>query len=300
MKIIAILAVKNEEWCLEYCLKSLSFADKIIAIDDNSTDSTLEILKRYGCTVIPFDTEAEIGWKEYAIRSKLLDIAREYKATHIIAIDADESCSPEFQKNAYSILEKLKPGQALELEWLNLCSKNTYKKPEIFKVFAFCDDKTSVYNDGFIGIPRVPQTEIKPLKITGNSLIFHFQFIDKERCEYKQVWYMISEFLKKDRSAPRINNIYNHTKKNICEEITDTGKQPPSIPSINNTSIWQKEEIFKKINEYGIQYFEPLDIWQIRELEEEFIKKVYRKPKPKLFPKWLVKLNNIKNKIKNI
>ena len=299
MKIIALIPVKNEEWCLEYCLKSLSFVDQIIAIDDNSTDSTLNILKKYNCTVISLDTKTKIGWKEYDIRKKLLESAREHEATHVIAIDADESCSNAFQKNARSIFEKLKPGQSLELEWLNLCSKKTYKKPEIFKTFVFCDDKKSVYKEGFIGIPRVPQTEIKPVRIYDNNLIFHYQFIDIERCKYKQAWYMISEFLNKNKSAYRINNMYKHTKELKCDEINDVNKQPKIIPQINSNNIWQKTKIWNKINEYGIRYFEPLDIWHIKEFEDMFIKEMGRKPKPKTFPKWLIFINDIKNIIKN-
>lgn len=151
MKIIALLPVKNEEWCLKHCLDSLSFADEILAIDDGSTDSTPEILRAYGCTVIPFDSRAELGWKEHAIRTALLDEARKRGATHVIALDADEACSPEFAKNARGILASLNPGQALEMEWLNLCSHATYKEPRVFKSFAFCDDGTSAHQKAFLG-----------------------------------------------------------------------------------------------------------------------------------------------------
>ena len=126
MKIIALLPVKNEEWCLEHCLKSLSFVDLIIAINDHSTDSTKNILEKYNCKIIPFESQTEIGWKEYQIRTKLLEEARKENATHIISLDADEACSEEFQKNAKNIFSKLESGQALELEWLNLCSSTTY------------------------------------------------------------------------------------------------------------------------------------------------------------------------------
>jgi glycosyltransferase involved in cell wall biosynthesis len=298
MKIVALLPVKNEEWCLEHCLKSLSFTDLIIAIDDNSTDSTLEILKKYNCKVVTFETMTNVGWKEYEIRTKLLEIGREENATHIISIDADESCSLEFQKNARAFFGLLKPGQTLELEWLNLCSKTSYKKPKNFKAFGFYDDKISKYPNGFIGIPRVPNTNIKPLRITRNNLIFHYQFIDSERCIYKQIWYMISEFLKKERSAKKINNLYNHTQHYKCKKIKDVKNIPQSLPPINYNKIWQKEEVYKKIKECGIEFFEPLDIWNIKELREEFIKKVGRNPKPTKFPIFLVKLNNIKNILK--
>jgi glycosyltransferase involved in cell wall biosynthesis len=300
MKIIALLPVKNEEWCLKNCLDSLSFVDEIIAIDDNSTDSTMEILKEYKCTVIPFNTATQIGWKEFQIRTQLLEAAREHNATHIIALDADEACSLDFQKNARDILSKLKTGQSLEIEWVNLCSKDTFKKPIIFKSFAFCDDGVSTFKNAFLGVSRVPITTIAPLRIHENNFIFHFQYIDKKRCGYKQAWYMVSEFLKKEKSVKRINNMYSHTKNFTCEPIIPDSKKPLTIPMISDTdTIWQKDKILEQFEKYGIEYFETLDIWDLPELRQLFIEKVGKKPQPLLFPKWLVFLNNLKNDFKN-
>lgn len=298
MKIAALIPVKNEEWCLENCLKSLSFADVIISVDDNSTDNTLNILKKHKCIILNIDTDSNIGWKEYFIRKSLLEEARRQKATHIISIDADEACSAEFIENAREILTRLKKGQSLELEWLNLYSAQEYIPPRIFKEFAFYDDGISVYSEGFIGIPRVPKTNIEPLRSKVGK-IFHYQFIDKERFKYKQAWYMISEFLKKDKGPRKINNLYknyidiNEKKLIKTDEFID-------IPKIKDCNIWQRQEILSWFDKYGIVFFEPLNIWQMNDLEKLFIAKTGRKPKPKKFPKILVILNDIKNKIKNI
>lgn len=45
--ITAVVLAKNEENDLEECLKSLSWADEIIVIDDHSTDKTVKIAKKY-------------------------------------------------------------------------------------------------------------------------------------------------------------------------------------------------------------------------------------------------------------
>ncbi len=47
MKISAVIIVKNEEEHLAEALESLSFADEIIVVDDNSSDKTIAIAKRY-------------------------------------------------------------------------------------------------------------------------------------------------------------------------------------------------------------------------------------------------------------
>ena len=46
-KISAVITAYNEEKNIEKCLKSLKFVDEIIVVDNNSTDKTLEIAKKY-------------------------------------------------------------------------------------------------------------------------------------------------------------------------------------------------------------------------------------------------------------
>ena len=47
MRISAVILTKNEEAMIEDCLKSLSWCDEIVVIDDYSEDRTLEIVKNY-------------------------------------------------------------------------------------------------------------------------------------------------------------------------------------------------------------------------------------------------------------
>jgi glycosyltransferase involved in cell wall biosynthesis len=49
--ISAIVLTKNEESNLKLCLQSLSWCDEVIVVDDNSTDSTIEIAKKHGAKV---------------------------------------------------------------------------------------------------------------------------------------------------------------------------------------------------------------------------------------------------------
>jgi SAM-dependent methyltransferase/glycosyltransferase involved in cell wall biosynthesis len=51
MNISAVLCTCNEDFYLEQCLQSLSFADEIIVCDMGSTDRTLEIAGHFGATI---------------------------------------------------------------------------------------------------------------------------------------------------------------------------------------------------------------------------------------------------------
>jgi hypothetical protein len=301
MKITALLAVKNEAWALDACLKSLAFCDEILVIDDGSTDATPEILKQYNCTVLELDTAASIGWKEFQIRSHLLHEARKRGATHLVVLDGDEAVSRSFQEDARSILARMSPGEALRLEWLNLCSATTYKKPKIPKDFVYCDNGTSQYQEAFLGVSRVPSAS-RITEIEWPHCILHFQYLNPQRLAYKQAWYRMSELLKGDRSARRINATYAHTKSVRCAardlSAAVSGIQLPNPSS--DAGIWYKDEIRKLFDTYGIERFEPADIWDIVELKQQFTARAGRAPRPHRFPKILLVANDFKNKIRNL
>lgn len=90
--ISVVITAFNEEKNIEECLKSLSFADEIILVDNSSTDSTVEKAKKYTKKIytqkndpLNIDTQKNFGFG---------------KATSdwILSLDADEIVSPELVK----------------------------------------------------------------------------------------------------------------------------------------------------------------------------------------------------------
>ena len=82
---IAIVAY-NEAANLDRTLQSVTWADEIVLVDSGSTDNTLDVARRYGCTVY------QEPWKGYGAQvNSALD-----KCTHpwILNLDADEVVSP--------------------------------------------------------------------------------------------------------------------------------------------------------------------------------------------------------------
>lgn len=295
MKIIALLPVKNEGWVLRHCLESLCFCDKIIAIDDNSSDDTRNILNEFKCEIIPLDTETNIGWKEYEIRTALLIEARKQNATHIIAIDGDEMLSDLFVLNAREIISSLRPGEVMSLPWINVVDENNILNPTIHKAFIMADDKVSIFKKGFIHIPRVPSDEVTKTLELPYAMI-HFQQLHKKRNTYKKIWYMMSELLKKERGALRINTTYLITEryKPIGYNIRTILKTPLPNPNLDQV-VWHEIKVLELLQEYGCIFFEKLDIWNQPELKNKFIKEVGHVPKPQKLPSLLILVNNVKN-----
>ena len=54
-KLSVVIAARNEEELVEECLKSVrGMSDEIILVDDDSSDKTPEIAKRFGAKVYPY------------------------------------------------------------------------------------------------------------------------------------------------------------------------------------------------------------------------------------------------------
>lgn len=85
MKISALLLVKNEEEIIEDCLKQLEFADEIIVLDQQSSDQTEQIARKFTKNV--FRTESE----DFAKNRNLL--ANFAKGEWLLYMDADERLS---------------------------------------------------------------------------------------------------------------------------------------------------------------------------------------------------------------
>lgn len=86
--ISALVITCNEERNIGTCLKTLSFCDEILLIDDNSTDKTRKIAKALGATVFERSLDANFA----AQRNFGLGKAQ---GEWVLFVDADERVSPE-------------------------------------------------------------------------------------------------------------------------------------------------------------------------------------------------------------
>jgi len=88
--VTAIIATLNEEKNLPRCLAALERFDEIIVLDSNSTDSTAEIARSFGATLIPFHWNGRYPKKrQWALDNLAL------KHERVFFIDADEEATPE-------------------------------------------------------------------------------------------------------------------------------------------------------------------------------------------------------------
>ncbi len=302
MKIIALLPVKNEEWILPTYLHSIKkYADEIIVVNDNSTDKTKEILESFGAKVYDNTHIVKSGWAEYEIRKDLLRLGRESGGTHFIVLDADEVISESFNKED---IYKLQKGQKMSFRWSILWGNTWLERIDgvfnnLYKDFIFCDDGVSSYSYEFLGVSRCPKLSNNIKTLVSDSIVLHFQNYQLARNQIKQVWYKCSELIN-GLNVRKINNKYFFISDKVKTkplQIENDILLPQETFDIEKD--WHYKQILKWFNIYGITFFEGLQIWHIKELHDIFIEKTKREPKSKTFPKFLIKLNNIKNKVKN-
>jgi len=116
-KISAVITVYNEEKNIERCLKSLKFADEIIVVDNDSTDNTPKLSKKYTSKIFTQKNDP----------SKI-DIQKNFgfdNATNewILSLDADEEVSIELCEEIKKIL-KAKPSSISQVNGFWIPRKN--------------------------------------------------------------------------------------------------------------------------------------------------------------------------------
>jgi hypothetical protein len=306
MKKIALIPIKNEDWILFHSLTNISiWADIIIVADQMSTDNSRNICAQFEKVVLIDNSRTE---HSNEVRWDLLDKAREFGTNNlIVCIDADEILSLDFFKEDFT---KYKPGQSFELPWIQLWKTPLQYRTDgvwktLSKVCAFIDDGEMNYERKFIindHTGRIPHSPFKPIKI--NTPLFHLEYIPFRKNQMKQAWYRCSELILGKRNAKRINATYamSHESSNIkTSDLLIDIKSIYSLPEdlVVMEYTWHENQIMSWFKEYGITFFEPLDIWYIEKLRIKFKQKTGREPKPQMYPSFILKLNTIKNKIKN-
>jgi glycosyltransferase involved in cell wall biosynthesis len=85
-----IIITRNEEENIPGCLESVAWADEVIVVDSGSTDSTVDICRRFGAQVHVHD------WPGFGRqKNRALGYA---KRDWVLSLDADERVTPELKR----------------------------------------------------------------------------------------------------------------------------------------------------------------------------------------------------------
>ena len=307
MKVVALLPFKNEEWVLNSYLHTVTkICDEIIAIDDESIDNSAQILRDAGAKVYSSTNLKTFnsGWSEGSIRAELLKLGRESNGTHFVCLDADETFTNPLIENFSELIPQLKPGEKMSLQWLALWKSHTHYRHDStvwsnnWKDFIVHDDSSLSYNHKqHMHLGRTPAS---PLEVNNESwrrlenehgAVMHFQFSAYNNFQLKQSWLRCSELIQEPHNIHAINSKYSIT---LLEHNVGLAEMPNSwydgipLPKAEifdsewNESSFVRADllpgIYKYFEDYGVQFFEPLNIWHVPQLKNYFIKETGRIP----------------------
>ena len=308
MKVIALLPFRNEEWCLpSYLHNTTKIVDEIIAIDDGSIDSSAKILEDAGAKVYSSEKLIKFnsGWSEGSIRAELLKLGREAGGTHFVCLDADETFTNPLVENFQELIPQLQPGEKMSLQWLALWkSYSSYRHDATvwsnnWKDFVVCDDPSLSYNHN--QHMHVGRTPVSVSDVNNESwrrlenehgAVMHFQFSAYNNFQLKQCWLRCSELIQEPHNFQGINIKYSITllEQNVgLEEMPKSWYDGIVLPKVENFDPEWKDSsfvradllpgIYKYFEDYGVEFFENLNIWHVPQLRNYFNKQTGRMPR---------------------
>lgn len=97
--ISAVVLAKNEEKNLRRCLKSVTWADEILVVDDESTDNTVEIAKTFNAEIFSHSLN-----NDFSCQRNFGLVKARYD--WVFFLDADEEVTPDLKREILSEINK--------------------------------------------------------------------------------------------------------------------------------------------------------------------------------------------------
>lgn len=178
--ISATVITYNEEANIERCLNSLiGVADEIIVVDSLSTDGTVEICRRYGCTVTERAFTGYGSQRQYAV-----GLAH---GRYVLSIDADEVLSDELRRSIMALKEKGFDHRMYRFDIVNyVCGRPMHRSGmHPYREIRLFDRRYASWNLHDVGERLTYPGEVEPQPIAGELL--HYRCADYDELDHKEL-----------------------------------------------------------------------------------------------------------------
>lgn len=270
---ICLTPTRNEAWILPQFLGSArSWASDIIVADQDSSDGTLDYLRRaLDVDVVLNDCNA---YEESHRQRLLIDRARKIDGRRVlIALDADEALSANCVESAdWDRIRRASPGTVIRFRWVNILPgfQKAWVPPEPIAC-GFIDDG-STHTGGPIHNRRIPWPSGAPVLDLQDIVVLHFQYVVWERMVSKQRWYQVWEHAIHRRQTPlEIFRGYHHmaggwSRTEIhpvkSEWLGGYDRANIDFRSLKSEEVtWWDREVLQMLLDHGPEFFRKLEIW---------------------------------------
>lgn len=277
MKIIVLTPVKNEGWILEKFLSITSlFADHIIIADQNSTDDSKSIAKKFPKVLLIENNDENFNESE---RQKLLiQTAREnFPGPKVVfALDADEIISADsLNSESWRIIKNAAPNTVLSFIKPNLyLSPDRYVDPRNkFFPLGFIDDDKSIHHATLIHSTRVPSNSSSIELHIKDICFLHLAYLRPNAQRAKFRFYSMQENLLGTNPWYRRRRRYRSPKHLLKGYVTlvspekwfkyPLDKKYTFENLDDGPQTWHDLEILNIFKSYGCQRFWLDDIWDL-------------------------------------
>lgn len=271
-KLICLTPTRNDAWVLDIFLQETSrWADYIFLVDQNSTDNTIEIAKKYPKTrVFKYDS---IDFDEGAQKAVIVNEARKIEDPKILfGLDSDEILSANFEKtNDWKKIIESKPGDVFAFQWANILpNKSSYFPTDLFCPWVVndngCEYKNYVKKMHGTRIPY-PTSADKGWNMVTEFKVLHLSHMNKLKTKSKNRYYQCV-FINNESNEHFISLFRDHNRLHPVE-ISTPGEWVKNEDHVINFDMvdtlsryfWYDDEIIRFFRTYGLEKYRYLCIW---------------------------------------
>ena len=209
--VVVVTPTKNEAAIIGRFLACCTmFADRIVLLDQNSTDDTIAIAKQFPKVEAHLNLDSD--YSEQSRQKRLLELARKGNAERlvILALDADEIptasilTSPEWR----SFLDSA-PGTVLCMPRLEILPGMQQVLVHHGWPFGYVDDGAD-HGGKFMHSIRIPMPPNRTELVTSQVRVLHYSFVRPELQAAKNRFYCIKENLSASRSLMERRALYRY------------------------------------------------------------------------------------------
>ncbi len=209
--VVVVTPTKNEAAIIDRFLACCStFADKIILLDQNSTDETLSIARQF--PKVESHVNSDSDYSEQGRQKQLMGIARKNKTDRllILALDADEIPTANILSSTeWLTVLNSSPGIVLHMPRLEMLPGLQRVLVHDGWVFGCMDDGTD-HEGSFIHSVRVPLPSVRTDLRTSAVRVLHYSFVRSELQASKNRFYCLKENLGASRSLMERRALYRY------------------------------------------------------------------------------------------